>query len=263
MQQLRPPSPARYCEAKSSNMSSDCHSFEALIERGAESAPAFVVDGRPISRGQFAQRIDQTAAWLAAHGVARGDVIAIWLVNRLEWATLLFAAARLGAVIAAVNTRYRSAEVQHLLGLSRAKMLVMQAQFRSIDFPAILAGIGKSAVPDLVQVAVVGGGEVSAQWPCIPFDAFDARYSRPPARHDDVDAPVLLFTTSGTTRGAKTRGAFASNARQQRSFDRPGTGSQRGAAFAAGDAAVLRHLRDERAARLLRKQRSRSRTRRL
>ena len=184
-------------------MSSDCHSFEALIERGADSAPAFVVDGRPISRGQFAQRIDQTAAWLAAHGVARGDVIAIWLVNRLEWATLLFAAARLGAVIAAVNTRYRSAEVQHLLGLSRAKMLVMQAQFRSIDFPAILAGIGKSAVPDLVQVAVVGGGEVSAQWPCIPFDAFDARYSRPPARHDDVDAPVLLFTTSGTTRGPK------------------------------------------------------------
>jgi fatty-acyl-CoA synthase len=184
-------------------MSSDCHSFEALIERGADSAPAFVVDGTPISRGQFAQRIDQTAAWLAAHGVARGDVIAVWLVNRLEWATLLFAAARLGAVIAAVNTRYRSAEVQHLLGLSRAKMLVMQAQFRSIDFPAILAGIGKSAVPDLVQVAVVGGGEVSAQWPCIPFDAFDARYSRPPARHDDVDAPVLLFTTSGTTRGPK------------------------------------------------------------
>jgi len=184
-------------------MSSDCNSFRSLIERGTESAPAFVVDGKPISRGQFSERVDQTAAWLAAHGIGTGDVIAVWLINRLEWATLLFAAARLGAVIAAVNTRYRSAEVQHLLGLSRAKMLVMQAQFRSIDFPAILAGIDKAAVPDLAHVAVVGGGDVSSQWRCLCFDAFDALYPLPPARHDDVDAPVLLFTTSGTTRGPK------------------------------------------------------------
>jgi fatty-acyl-CoA synthase len=144
-------------------MSSDCNSLKALIERGADSATSFVIDGTPISRGQFAQRVEQTAAWLAAHGVARGDVIAVWLVNRLEWATLLFAAAGLGAVIAAVNTRYRSAEVQHLLGLSRAKMLVMQAQFRSIDFPAILAGIDKPAVPDLACVALIGAGEVTTQ----------------------------------------------------------------------------------------------------
>ena len=90
-----------------------------------------------------------------------------------------------------------------MLGLSRAKMLVMQAQFRSIDFPAILAGIDKAAVPDLAHVAVVGGGDVSSQWRCLCFDAFDALYPLPPARHDDVDAPVLLFTTSGTTRGPK------------------------------------------------------------
>jgi fatty-acyl-CoA synthase len=184
-------------------MSHDRHSLKALIERGAQSATAFVFDGTPISRGQFAQRVDQTAAWLAAHGVGEGDVIAVWLVNRLEWVTLLFAAARLGAVIAAVNTRYRSAEVQHLLGLSRAKMLVMQAHFRAIDFPAILAGIDRSAVPHLAHVAVVGGGEVSAQWRCVHFDAFDANYPPVQATHEDVDAPVLLYTTSGTTRGPK------------------------------------------------------------
>ena len=133
-------------------------------------------DGKPISRGQFSERVDQTAAWLAAHGIGTGDVIAVWLVNRLEWAALLFAAARLGAVIAAVNTRYRSAEVRASAWPLARENAGHQAQFRSIDFPAILAGIDKAAVPDLAHVAVVGGGDVSSQWPCLCFDAFDALY---------------------------------------------------------------------------------------
>jgi fatty-acyl-CoA synthase len=144
-------------------MSSDQTSLAALIERGAASATAFVFDGTPISREQFAQRIDQAAAWLAAHGIGRGDVIAVWLVNRLEWVALLFAAARLGAIVAAVNTRYRSAEIEHLLRLSGAKLLVAEAQFRSIDFPAILAGVDKTAVSALKRVAVVGAGDAKAR----------------------------------------------------------------------------------------------------
>jgi fatty-acyl-CoA synthase len=156
-----------------------------------------------ISREQFVRRVDETAAWLAAHGIVSGDVIAVWLVNRLEWVTLLFAAARLGAIVAAVNTRYRSAEVEHLLRVSGAKLLVVEAQFRSIDFPAILAGIDKAAVPALKRVAIVGAGDVRAQWPIVRFDAFKTTYPPAQAPQQDVDAPVLLFTTSGTTKGPK------------------------------------------------------------
>jgi fatty-acyl-CoA synthase len=162
-----------------------------------------VFDGTPISREQFVQRIDETAAWLAAHGIGKGDVIAVWLVNRLEWAALLFAAARLGAVVAAVNTRYRSAEVVHLLRLSRAKILVMEAGFHAIDFAAILCGIERSAVPDLERLALVGRGDITAAWPVARFDAFDVGYPAAPRPAQDLDAPVLLYTTSGTTKGPK------------------------------------------------------------
>jgi fatty-acyl-CoA synthase len=179
------------------------NSLASLIARDAPATIAFVVGGKPVSRAQLVRAIDQTAAWLAAQGISRGDVIAVWLVNRIEWVTLLFAAARLGAIVAAVNTRYRSAEVEHLLKLSGAKLLVAEAQFRSIDFPAILAGIDRSAVPELERVAVVGAASMASPWPCVPFDAFTR--DCPPAPHapDDPDAPVLLFTTSGTTRGPK------------------------------------------------------------
>lgn len=188
-------------------MSSEQHSLEdslgALLDRGKPSATAFTFDGMPMSREQFARGIDETAAWLAAHGIGKGDVVAVWLVNRLEWAALLFAAARLGAVVAAVNTRYRSAEIVHLLRLSRAKMLVMEAGFRAIDFAAILAGIEGSAVPDLERLALVGRGDVTAAWPTVAFDAFGTHYPPAPTTGQDLDAPVLLYTTSGTTKGPK------------------------------------------------------------
>lgn len=174
-----------------------------FLDDGAAAEPAFVFDGTAVSRKDFAQRVEETAAWLAAHGIGRGDVIAVWLVNRLEWLTLLFAAAKLGAVVAAVNTRYRSAEVAHLLGLSGAKLLFVEASFRSIDFAAILAGIDEAAVPELAHIAVVGTGDVESAWPRLRFDAFERPYPAAPLPPQDIDAPVLLYTTSGTTKGPK------------------------------------------------------------
>lgn len=183
-------------------MSANDLSLQSLIRTEAAD-PAFVFDGTPISRAEFSTKVDQAAAWLAAQGIGKGDVVAVWLVNRVEWIALLFAAARRGAIVAAVNTRYRSAEVAHLLKVSGAKLMVVEAAFRSIDFAAILADITKAEVPALQELAVVGADAISAQWPCVRFDAFDRAYPPAPAAQGDVDLPVLLYTTSGTTKGPK------------------------------------------------------------
>lgn len=183
-------------------MHADDVSLQSLIGSKTATDPAFVFEGQPISRAEFSQKVEQTTAWLATQGIGKGDVVALWLVNRIEWMALLFAAARLGAIVAAVNTRYRSAEVAHLLKLSGAKLLVMEAAFRAIDFAAILADIAGDEVPALQKLAVVGADAIPAQWPCVRFDAFDQPYPSAPAQ-DDVDLPVLLYTTSGTTKGPK------------------------------------------------------------
>ena len=184
-------------------MSADAFSLQSLIRIETAADPAFVFDGTLFSRVEFAAKVEQTAAWLAAQGIGKGDVVAVWLVNRVEWLALLFAAARLGAVVAAVNTRYRSAEVAHLLRVSGAKLMVVEAAFRSIDFAAILAGITKDEVPALQRLAVVGADAIPAHWPCVRFDAFEKPYPPAPPAQDDVDLPVLLYTTSGTTKGPK------------------------------------------------------------
>ncbi|MGR6783159.1 hypothetical protein ACU6QH_00535, partial [Aeromonas veronii] len=85
------------------------------------------------------------------------------------------------------NTRYRSAEVAHLLKLSGARMLVLEPAFRSIDFAAILTGIDKAEVPALQAVAVVGADTLTAQWPSVRFDAFDRSDPAVAQAQDDVD----------------------------------------------------------------------------
>lgn len=72
-------------------MSANACSLQSLIQTEAAADPAFVFDGTPVSRAEFSESIEPTAAWLAAQGIGKGDVVAVWLVNRIEWIALLFA----------------------------------------------------------------------------------------------------------------------------------------------------------------------------
>lgn len=172
-----------------------------LIDRHAAGTTLFVDRGRPVTAGAFAAMARQAAGWLAAQGIGPGDKVAVWLVNRLEWLALLFGAARLGATVVAVNTRYRGAEVDHILRRSGAKLLVLQLDFRGIDFPVILADVGD--LPALERIAVV---EPERPLPATllgrPVVAFAPDGTEAPDR-GGPDMPAVLFTTSGTTRGPK------------------------------------------------------------
>lgn len=177
---------------------------EILDARGADPAStAFVFGGRRIGVADFARAADNAAAFLEAQGLRKGDCCAIWLVNRLEWMALLFGAARIGVTIAAVNTRYRSADLAHILARSGARMLAMEPGFRGIDFPAILREMDARAAPRLEKLCVLGAAAGDRRWPAVACPDFLQGHAKPAAPSDDGDAPLLLFTTSGTTKGPK------------------------------------------------------------
>ena len=79
-----------------------------LIAEGEPDDILFHFDGVAVSRENFARKIGQTAGWLSRNGIGEGDVVAVWLVNRVEWLALLFAAARLGAVELEENVVWRA-----------------------------------------------------------------------------------------------------------------------------------------------------------
>ena len=170
-------------------------------------AVAFIDGERTITYGEFARLCEQSAAWLARNGVASGDRVAVWLVNRLEWLTLYFGLSRLNAALIAINTRYRSHELAYILQRSAATMLVLEPGFRKIDFAAVLGGVDPAAASALRRVAVIerGGSPAPEQilgLPTTPFSLDDLSDETMPAA-GQPDALNLLFTTSGTTSGPK------------------------------------------------------------
>src|ERR671912_569427 len=78
------------------------------------------------------------ARGLMAHGVRRGDRVAVWATNVPEWVVLQFALAKIGAILVTVNTSLRAREIEYLLRQSEATTLFTIAGFKGVDYMAEL-----------------------------------------------------------------------------------------------------------------------------
>lgn len=77
------------------------------------------------STRQFKEECDRVARGLMALGIEKGDHVAIWATNYPQWVILMFATAKIGAVLVTVNTNYKKYELEYLLKQSDSKMLIM------------------------------------------------------------------------------------------------------------------------------------------
>src|SRR5882757_3093302 len=165
-----------------------------LIARNAAFSPdkpALVFEGEVFSYHAFFERIETTARALKAEfGVSRGDRVAILSLNRPDYLVLLYACARLGAMLVPLNWRLAAAEQMFILSDAAVKVLVLEQAFAEI-LPAL-----KAALPDTRVV----GLDFTPPAPGHGFDALLARAAgdgRNP--HTDLSCPLLIVYTSGTT----------------------------------------------------------------
>lgn len=164
-----------------------------LIERNAAftpEKPATIFEGEILSYAAFHARIAQTACALKAElGVSRGDRVAILSLNRPDYLVLLYACARLGAMLVPLNWRLAVAEQLFILSDASVKVLVLERAFAEI-LPAM-----ENSLPD---TRIVGLDFVPPQG-----DAFDRLLAstRGDGRnpHTDLTCPLLIVYTSGTT----------------------------------------------------------------
>jgi fatty-acyl-CoA synthase len=171
----------------------------SLIERNAAFAPdkpAVRFEGTTFSYAAFNTRIEQTARALKSElGISRGDRVAILSLNRPEYLVLLYACARLGAILVPLNWRLAVAEQMFILSDAAAKVLMLEQAFA-----AILPALEKSTL----ETGVVG---LDFSPPTgTTFDTLLAQArgdSRNP--HTDLSCPLLIVYTSGTT--GRPRGA--------------------------------------------------------
>src|SRR6202035_55996 len=164
-----------------------------LIERNAAFTPgklAIVFDGEALSYQAFHDRIEAAARVLKAEfAVGRGDRVAILSLNRPDYLVLLYACARLGAMLVPLNWRLAVAEQLFILSDASAKVLLLERDFADV-LPALEENLPDTGIIGLNFAPPRG----------IAFDALLARAhgdGRNP--HTDLSCPLLIVYTSGTT----------------------------------------------------------------
>ncbi|WP_027368525.1 AMP-binding protein [Desulfocurvibacter africanus] len=83
---------------------------------------------------QFGALVDDLAKGLMAMGIEPGEKVAIWATNVPYWVALMFATAKVGAVLLTVNTNYKQNEIKYLLSHSETENLFIIDGYRDTDY---------------------------------------------------------------------------------------------------------------------------------
>ncbi|MCE0767622.1 AMP-binding protein [Pseudonocardia kujensis] len=141
---------------------------------------ALIDDERSATWSEFVAHAGRMAAGLAAHGVRRGDVVAIADSMGIDYVAVYYATARVGAVLVPLNTSLHPTSVRSFIERTGAGLVLVGRQHG-----------------DLVEAApgveVLGGG--TAVW----GSALTAEGGTPPESDAELDDPHLIIFTSGTT----------------------------------------------------------------
>jgi fatty-acyl-CoA synthase len=178
-----------------------------FLERAAEVYPdrLAVVHG-PLRRswGQVYERCRRLASALAAHGVRRGDTVAVMLPNTPPMVEAHFGIPMAGAVLNALNTRLDAESIAFMLDHGEAKAVIVDPEFSGVMKKALAlrTGRGPLLVVDVEDEVYQGpsdklgslgyeqllaGGDPAFAW-LMPQDEWDA---------------IALNYTSGTTGNPK------------------------------------------------------------
>ncbi|MDI6409255.1 AMP-binding protein [Streptomyces albus] len=183
-----PPSPATLAELTA---------YAAWAYPGRE---ALVEGGHRWSFATLHARTVRSAKAALAHGLRKGDRVAVWAPNSRHWITAALGAVCAGGVLVPLNTRYKPAEAADILRRSRARFLFTVGPFLGTDYARALAGAGEE-LPDLeLTVTLPTAGEAE--------EAGDAVEAGRAAEVDEAKEAEESEETGETDKPAEGAGAI-------------------------------------------------------
>ena len=172
-----------------------CEAFQATAAAHPD-RPAIRTrgDGFTCTWGEYAARVEAIATGLAAHGVRRGDTVALMLLNRPEFHFADAAVMHLGATPFSIYNTYTEEQIAHLVRDSATRVVITE-QAHAAKILAV-----RDAVDGLEEVVLVDDepsqGAISLDQLVQDGGSFDFEEAWRAVRPDDV---LTLIYTSGTT----------------------------------------------------------------
>jgi acyl-CoA synthetase (AMP-forming)/AMP-acid ligase II len=171
------------------------------VSHYAEVAPdreAIVFGATRLGYASFDRLVDRCAAALQRAGVGVGDRVAMLTTPRPEFAVVLMAAQRIGAIWIGLNTRYRLPELRYILDDCTPSLLIAVGETpegRRFDADLRAIAAESTALNEIVTLPepLAGVGRSFEQF-LVSADGHDLTSS---AAHPDD--PTVIVYTSGTT----------------------------------------------------------------
>jgi long-chain acyl-CoA synthetase len=167
------------------------HAFDATRARRPDH-PALVCAGLRVTYAELDQRADALAALLQQRGVQRGDRVALFLDNSVEFVAGVLAVLRVGAVFMPVNALTKHDKLAYMLRDARAAALLTQATLSDVW----RAALADAATVHTVVVTGADDGPTDARLQAWP-EAGEAA-----APHDsgtiDCDLASIIYTSGST-----------------------------------------------------------------
>lgn len=196
----------------------DMTTFGELVDSAARrfgDREALYYEGRRWSFAEIREDVDRAARGLIEAGVGPGDKVSLWMPNRPEWVHVMFAVAKIGAVLVPINTRFRTADLEYVVHQSDSTALITVDRSGPVDYLAMVRelcpeleysdpnDLTPKIFPQLKRVIVLGERRHPGVtgWTDILSKSKDASGPELERLQKEVDpgGPVLIMYTSGTT----------------------------------------------------------------
>ena len=99
----------------------------AVSARRYPDKPAYLFFGQPLTFGSLLAQAEALAGWLQAHGVAKGDRVAVFMQNCPQFVVAVHAVLRADAVVVPVNPMNKADELGHCITDPATKVVLTTA----------------------------------------------------------------------------------------------------------------------------------------
>ena len=156
---------------------------------------AIIFDGKHMTFGELADRVNRLANAMGDLGVGAGDRVGVMQVNCNEHVETYFATAKLDAILVPINFRARSEELAFMLNDSGVKLIILGQRYQDM-----LRSIESELTTLEHRISLEGPGEGFLFYDDLLANASDEERF-PTADADDVT--IIMFTagTTGTPKG--------------------------------------------------------------
>jgi len=171
-----------------------CDDLEAAVDKW-RAKPAITCEGKTLTYGEFDALANRYAHWAKAQGLTRGETVALYMHNRLDYVAIWYGLSKVGVVTSLINNQLTGAALAHCINISGALHCLVDADCTPA-MQAVRETLTKHVQLWTLGVAASGQRDLTNALKSCSSLRPDREVSRGGLRAKDL---ALYIYTSGTT----------------------------------------------------------------